>query len=162
MTTPQKAARDVIRALAEEVGVDVEDAGTVPAEPAAGVYEHPVSVTLKASDPEAIVVYSTASITPDSGSPLYAQPIYVPGPLTLTAIADGHRRGVKIVAYLTPQPGPRPSIVELKMFCGRALPSYMNPDAFVFLDALPRTSTNKVDYQGLVRLQQGARMAPTS
>jgi acyl-coenzyme A synthetase/AMP-(fatty) acid ligase len=25
----------------------------------------------------------------------------------------------------------------------------MNPDVFVFLDALPRTSTNKVDYQSL-------------
>jgi len=67
--------------------------------------------------------------------------------------------GVKIVAYVTPQPGDRPSIVELKMFCGRALPSYMNPDAFVFLDALPRTSTNKVDYQGLSRLSQGGAAA---
>jgi amino acid adenylation domain-containing protein len=62
--------------------------------------------------------------------------------------------GVKILAYLAPQPGERPSIVDLKMFCGRVLPSYMNPDVFVFLEALPRTSTNKVDYQGLVRLQQ--------
>jgi amino acid adenylation domain-containing protein len=62
--------------------------------------------------------------------------------------------GVKILAYLTPQPGERPSIVELKMFCGRVLPSYMNPDVFVFLEALPRTSTNKVDYQELVRVQQ--------
>jgi len=44
--------------------------------------------------------------------------------------------------------------VDLKMFCGRVLPSYMNPDVFVFLEALPRTSTNKVDYQGLVSLQQ--------
>jgi len=59
--------------------------------------------------------------------------------------------GVKIVACLTSQAGQRPSIVELKMFCARALPSYMNPDAFVFLDALPRTSTDKVDYQALTR-----------
>ena len=61
--------------------------------------------------------------------------------------------GVKIVAYVTAQPGARPSIVDLKMFCGSVLPSYMNPDVFVFLDALPRTSTDKVDYQGLLRLQ---------
>ena len=81
--------------------------------------------------------------------------------VAVIAVADASA-GVKIVAYLTAQPGDRPSIVELKMFCGRALPSYMNPDAFVFLDALPRTSTNKVDYQGLVRLQQDARMASTS
>ena len=62
--------------------------------------------------------------------------------------------GVKIVAYLTAQPGRRPTIVELKMFCGTVLPAYMNPDAFVFLDALPRTSTDKVDYQALLRLNQ--------
>ena len=34
---------------------------------------------------------------------------------------------------------PQPSIIELKMFCGRQLPSWnMSPDAFVFLNALPR------------------------
>jgi hypothetical protein len=27
----------------------------------------------------------------------------------------------------------------------------MNPDIFLFVDSLPRTSTNKVDYQGLTR-----------
>ena len=58
--------------------------------------------------------------------------------------------GVRIVAYLTAQPGTRPTIVDLKMFCGKVLPSYMNPDAFVFLDALPRTSTDKIDYQALL------------
>ena len=62
--------------------------------------------------------------------------------------------GVKIVAYVTPQPGARVSIVALKMFCGRVLPSYMNPDVYVLLEALPRTSTDKIDYQGLIRLQQ--------
>jgi acyl-CoA synthetase (AMP-forming)/AMP-acid ligase II len=61
--------------------------------------------------------------------------------------------GTRIIAYLSAQHSPSPSIVELKMFCARVLPSYMNPDAFVFLDALPRTSTDKVDYQALVRLQ---------
>jgi acyl-CoA synthetase (AMP-forming)/AMP-acid ligase II len=68
--------------------------------------------------------------------------------------------GVRILAYLTPQPGERPSIVDLKMFCGKVLPSYMNPDVFVFVASLPRTSTNKVDYQGLTRLhQQGGAAA---
>ena len=52
--------------------------------------------------------------------------------------------------------GDRPSIVDLKTFCGRVLPSYMNPDAFVFLEALPRTSTDKVDYQALARQQSPA------
>jgi len=62
--------------------------------------------------------------------------------------------GVKIVAYLTPQPGQRPSIIEMKTYCSQSLPAYMNPDMFVFIDALPRTSTNKVDYQRLTRAQQ--------
>jgi hypothetical protein len=57
------------------------------ADPPPGVYEHPVSIKLVASDPDAMIVYSTAGIAPDSGSPLYAQPVYVAGPLTLTAIA---------------------------------------------------------------------------
>jgi hypothetical protein len=30
----------------------------------------------------------------------------------------------------------------------------MNPDAFIFVEALPRTSTNKVDYQSLILAQQ--------
>jgi pimeloyl-ACP methyl ester carboxylesterase len=55
--------------------------------PAGGVFEQPVRVTLKASDPDAFIVYSTAGVEPDSGSPLYEAPVYVPGPLTLTARA---------------------------------------------------------------------------
>lgn len=59
--------------------------------------------------------------------------------------------GGRILAYLVPHPQQRPSIIELKTFCARQLPAYMSPDVFQFLDALPRTSTNKVDYQGLLR-----------
>lgn len=62
--------------------------------------------------------------------------------------------GVRIIAYVASQPGDRPSIIELKTFCSRSLPSYMSPDVFVFVDALPRTSTNKIDYQRLVQTQQ--------
>jgi hypothetical protein len=60
---------------------------TLSAKPAGGVFEHPVSVTLQASDPDAIIVYSTAGGAVDSGSPLYTQPVYVPGPLRLAAMA---------------------------------------------------------------------------
>jgi amino acid adenylation domain-containing protein len=63
--------------------------------------------------------------------------------------------GVRIIAYVAPQPGQRQSIIELKTFCGRALPAYMNPDSFVILEALPRTSTDKVDYQSLIRMNEG-------
>lgn len=56
--------------------------------------------------------------------------------------------GVRITAFVVPE-GPPPSIVDLKVYCGRELPSYMSPDVFVVLDALPQTSTDKTDYQAL-------------
>ena len=60
----------------------------------------------------------------------------------------------KIVAYLVASGEPKPGVIEMKKFCAQHLPAYMNPDLFVFTEALPRTSTNKVDYQGLVRKYQ--------
>ncbi len=59
--------------------------------------------------------------------------------------------GVKIIAYLAAKGAERPSVIELKGFCAQNLPAYMSPDVFRFVDALPRTSTNKVDYQSLKR-----------
>jgi acyl-CoA synthetase (AMP-forming)/AMP-acid ligase II len=46
----------------------------------------------------------------------------------------------------------------MKSFCNQNLPAYMNPDIFVFVDSLPRTSTNKVDYQTLIRRFQASEM----
>jgi hypothetical protein len=60
---------------------------TLSASVAPGAYQQPVTVKLVASDPGAMIVYSTAGTVPDSGAALYAAPVYVPGPLTLTAIA---------------------------------------------------------------------------
>ena len=56
--------------------------------------------------------------------------------------------GLKIVAYLSCR-NERPSIVDLKSFCATKVPTYMVPDRFVFQDRLPRTSSDKVDYQAL-------------
>lgn len=67
----------------------------------------------------------------------------------VSAIAGGEH--AKIMAYLVGEGNPKPGVIELKMFCAQNLPSYMNPDSFVFMDSLPRTSTNKVDYQMLLR-----------
>lgn len=72
----------------------------------------------------------------------------------VVALAD-EASGVRILAYLSVRAGQRASIIEMKIFCGQQLPSYMSPDAFVFLDRLPRTSTNKVDYQALTRRASG-------
>ncbi len=57
--------------------------------------------------------------------------------------------GVRIKAYLACREGKRPSLIALKTFCADNLPAYMIPDAFDFLEALPKTSTDKVDYQRL-------------
>ncbi len=44
----------------------------------------------------------------------------------------------------------RPSLIAMKRYCSLTLPIYMIPDSFVFEDALPKTSTDKVDYQHLM------------
>jgi acyl-coenzyme A synthetase/AMP-(fatty) acid ligase len=62
--------------------------------------------------------------------------------------------GVKIVAHLAMHDGARPSIIAMKTFCAKALPAYMGPDLFTFHETLPRTSTDKTDYQALTRLSQ--------
>jgi acyl-CoA synthetase (AMP-forming)/AMP-acid ligase II len=58
--------------------------------------------------------------------------------------------GVRIVAFLG-CPAGRPTIIELKTFCAKHLPAYMSPDRFVVQHDLPRTTTDKVDYQALKR-----------
>ena len=52
-------------------------------------------------------------------------------------------------AYLRPRGEERLSIIKLKKFCTGHLPAYMVPDTFEMLEALPRTSTDKTDYQKL-------------
>jgi len=63
---------------------------------------------------------------------------------------------VSIVAYVSSQNGRPPSIVELKTFCAGKLPAYMSPDRFVVQERLPKTSTDKVDYQALKGQYSGA------
>jgi amino acid adenylation domain-containing protein len=66
----------------------------------------------------------------------------------VVAIADP-ASGARIVAFVSGQ-GERPlTIIGLKTISSKGLPPYMIPDAFVVVEALPRTSTDKVDYQSL-------------
>jgi amino acid adenylation domain-containing protein len=65
--------------------------------------------------------------------------------------------GVKILAHLSLAAGEAPSLIALKSFCHDVLPAYMIPDQFVLWEALPRTSTNKLDYQALLRETAAAR-----
>jgi amino acid adenylation domain-containing protein len=62
---------------------------------------------------------------------------------------SNEENGVQIKAYLSFKPGQNPSRIELKRFCAENLPAYMIPDFFSFLDSLPKTSTDKIDYQKL-------------
>jgi acyl-coenzyme A synthetase/AMP-(fatty) acid ligase len=57
--------------------------------------------------------------------------------------------GVRIKAFLSCRGAKRPSLIELKRFCSENLPLYMIPDEFAWCEALPKTSTDKIDYQRL-------------
>ena len=59
-------------------------------------------------------------------------------------------QGTRITAVLACREGARPSIIELKRFCAEHLPASMVPDNFAFRDTLPKTSTDKIDYQTLM------------
>jgi amino acid adenylation domain-containing protein len=65
------------------------------------------------------------------------------------AIALSDSEGVKIKAHVSTRDGKRISIIELKKFCSGQVPLYMVPDAFAFHESLPKTSTDKTDYQQL-------------
>ena len=67
----------------------------------------------------------------------------------VAVIALQNDDGVKIRAFVSHHSDSRPSIIELKQFCTQNLPTYMVPDLFSFLDFLPKTSTDKIDYQKL-------------
>jgi acyl-coenzyme A synthetase/AMP-(fatty) acid ligase len=42
--------------------------------------------------------------------------------------------------------------IALKTYSAQALPPYMIPDIFEIVPVLPRTSTDKIDYQHLKRV----------
>jgi amino acid adenylation domain-containing protein len=57
--------------------------------------------------------------------------------------------GVLIKAYYSCAEGKRLSTIELKQFCSQQLPKYMIPDRFGPMTTIPKTSTDKTDYQAL-------------
>ena len=60
--------------------------------------------------------------------------------------------GVTIVAHLAAHDGKPPGLIEMKRHCSENMPLYMIPDRFVWQPSLPKTSTDKIDYQGLKAL----------
>jgi acyl-coenzyme A synthetase/AMP-(fatty) acid ligase len=66
-----------------------------------------------------------------------------------TIATTDEENGVRVKAFLSTHDGNRLSLIALKQFCAEHLPPYMVPDDFSFQPALPKTSTDKVDYQRL-------------
>ena len=60
--------------------------------------------------------------------------------------------GVQLRAFVQWSGSENPSVLKLKRFSSENLITYMIPDRFVFLDILPKTSTDKIDYQRLKEL----------
>jgi amino acid adenylation domain-containing protein len=64
-------------------------------------------------------------------------------------VARPEEGGVRIRAFVAMKNGHQGSIIDLKRFSAANLPASMIPDDFVFLETLPKTSTDKTDYQQL-------------
>jgi len=69
----------------------------------------------------------------------------------VVAVPD-EEAGIRITAFLSCREAKHPSLIEMKRFCSEHLPLYMVPDRFAWHDTLPRTSTDKTDYQRLKEL----------
>ncbi|NNF56963.1 MAG: amino acid adenylation domain-containing protein [Rhodothermaceae bacterium] len=67
-------------------------------------------------------------------------------------IAKSNGGDVHIKAFVAWAGEGKASLIAMKRYCSEALPLYMIPDSFAFEDALPKTSTDKVDYQRLKAL----------
>jgi amino acid adenylation domain-containing protein len=72
----------------------------------------------------------------------------------VVAVADPEA-GVKVCAFVACREGRSLTRIQLKTHSSQALPPYMIPDVFSVLEALPRTSTDKIDYQTLKKNVQG-------
>jgi acyl-coenzyme A synthetase/AMP-(fatty) acid ligase len=80
-------------------------------------------------------------------SALYRHPDVAEAAVVAVPDADG----VRIDAFVSRADGEKGSIIEMKTFCSKEIPLYMIPDRFVFRPSLPKTSTDKIDYQALAK-----------
>jgi amino acid adenylation domain-containing protein len=64
-------------------------------------------------------------------------------------VARADESGVSISAFVALKPDRKRSIIAMKRHCTVYLPHYMVPDTITFVNRLPATSTDKVDYQRL-------------
>lgn len=69
--------------------------------------------------------------------------------VAVVALPD-EEAGVRIIAFLSCKEEKPPSLIAMKRFCSEKLPLYMIPDSIKWLEGgLPKTSTDKTDYQRL-------------
>jgi acyl-coenzyme A synthetase/AMP-(fatty) acid ligase len=69
----------------------------------------------------------------------------------VVALPD-EQNGVLVKAFMATADGRPLSLIAMKQFCAQHLPLYMIPDRFSYQDVLPKTSTDKIDYQRLKEL----------
>jgi acyl-coenzyme A synthetase/AMP-(fatty) acid ligase len=62
-------------------------------------------------------------------------------------LAFPDEENVPIRAFASTRNGAKLSIIQLKKFCSENLPLYMVADLFCCVESLPKTSTDKIDYQ---------------
>lgn len=77
------------------------------------------------------------------------------GVVRAAVVAKSDEAGVSISAFVAMKPDSKGSIIAMKRHCTTYLPHYMVPDTITFLPDLPRTSTDKVDYQSLKQKVSG-------
>ena len=81
-------------------------------------------------------------------SALYTHPMISEAAVIAKPDQNGEIRIKAFVVF----PEARASIVELKRYCSERLPLYMVPDTFSTQPSLPKTSTDKTDYQRLIEM----------
>lgn len=64
-------------------------------------------------------------------------------------VAQSGDSGVSISAFVALKADAKKSLIAMKRHCSVYLPNYMIPDTITFLNSLPATSTDKIDYQKL-------------
>ena len=75
-------------------------------------------------------------------------------------VARSDEAGVSIAAFVALKPTQKRSIIAMKRHCTVYLPNYMVPDTITFVNALPSTSTDKVDYQQLSSMAVAVTRGP--
>ena len=65
----------------------------------------------------------------------------------------------RLHAFVVPETGTAPGLIDLRHHCANHLPAYMNIDALHLIDAIPRTGNGKVDRGALSSLAAGRATA---